>query len=55
MKCKFCEAKIKKGNEGICDWIDNGERRRFLKLKKNENICMECKTQLLMLNIISPW
>ena len=53
MKCKICKSKIVK--KGFSDLLNNDEARRFLKLKKKENICMDCKTDLLYNNMLAPW
>ena len=55
MKCKLCNEKIRKGKEGILDILDSGEKKRLLGLKKKENICFDCKFDLIMLDVINPW
>jgi len=55
MKCQICGTKITSKNNGFSDLLNNEERKRLLNLKKNETICMRCKTDMLMLEIISPF
>ena len=55
MKCKLCDEKINKKNNGFSELLDNEEKKRLLKLKKSETVCTECKTTLLLIDVISPY
>jgi hypothetical protein len=55
-KCTICNSKITKNNNGISkETLNYSETQRFLKLKKEQTICLECKKDLLYAGIISPF
>ena len=53
MECKLCGEKVKQS--GFSGLLNNDEKRRFIGLEKTQDICLECKTTLLMIGVISPW
>ena len=55
MKCTLCGEKITKCNNGFSELLDNEEKQKVLQLKHDETICTECKFDLMMLDIISPF
>jgi hypothetical protein len=54
-KCTICNTKITDSNNGFSDLINNSEKKRLLNLKKEQTICLDCKSDLLYAGIISPW
>lgn len=52
--CKYCKCKIKKGQLGYLNVLDNQEKERMnqLKLNQGEKICIECKKTLLFSSLI---
>ncbi len=54
MKCTICKSKVKKS--GLSELsLNHDEMRRFLKVEKDESVCMDCKKDLLYSGIISPF
>jgi hypothetical protein len=53
MNCKICGEKIKK--HGFSELLNNGESRRAAGLLKGESICLDCKTTMLLLGVLTPW
>ncbi len=53
--CKICNTKITNKNNGFSDLLDNNERKRLLKLKKEETVCTECKYLFMAVDIMSPF
>jgi hypothetical protein len=53
MNCKLCGDKIKR--HGFSELLSNGESRRAAGLLKGESVCLDCKTTMLMLGVLTPW
>lgn len=53
--CKICGRKIKSHNNGLSDLLDNAETKKLLKMKKKDNICIECKFTMMAVDIIIPY
>jgi hypothetical protein len=53
--CKYCGTKIDILNIGYLKVLDDSEMTRMkeLGLNRNENICIECKKELLISGIIA--
>lgn len=53
--CKFCSTKLNENNIGYSSELDNDEfsRMKELKLSKNENICVDCKKELMFAQLIA--
>lgn len=55
-KCTICNLKVTTKNNGLSkEALSYNEMKRFLKLDKEQTICLECKRDLLFAWIISPF
>lgn len=54
-KCTLCQATITDRNNGFSDLLDNSEKKRLLNLGKEQTVCLECKSDLLLAGIINPY
>lgn len=54
-KCTLCQATITDRNNGFSDLLDNSEKKRLLNLGKDQTVCLECKSDLLLAGIITPY
>lgn len=53
MKCELCGDEIKK--HGFSDLLNNEESRRAAGLMKGESVCLDCKTTMLLIGVLTPW
>jgi hypothetical protein len=54
-KCAICSTKITRLNNGFLELLTSEEKKRLIGLKKDQSICLECKSEMLYAGIISPW
>jgi len=53
MKCKLCGDTITK--HGFSELLNNSESKRLAGIKSDESVCLDCKTTMLILGVLSPW
>lgn len=54
-KCALCSTEITLKNNAFPGLFSDDEQKRILKLRKDQTVCLECKSICMMLDIISPF
>ncbi len=54
-RCTICDSKLKKSNNASIEILGYNILEKSKEYRKIQTICIDCKTDLLYANIISPF